>query len=122
MQVRSARNARGLSQAQLAKMTYVKRESISLLESGKHSPAVKIITDIAEALKTDFKIEGCTIGPSKDGDPTLRPTAVSYQLGLPFDLEHRFRATSLTVRRLPDNGIELRAVMSKGRRIETSAS
>jgi transcriptional regulator with XRE-family HTH domain len=103
----------GLSQQQLADMTSVKREHISNIELGKNSPAVKIVTDIATALRMSFELDGCTIGPTEKRQESSRPVAVPEQMSLAFDVEHQFAAASVILTSASMDSIELRAVFSR---------
>ncbi len=49
--VKALRKKKGLTQAQLAKMTGVKRPNISRLESGKHVPGIRFIQVLANCLQ-----------------------------------------------------------------------
>ena len=46
------RRAAGLSQQQLAKLAHVRQETISRIESGKHTATVRIIEKLDKALRT----------------------------------------------------------------------
>jgi transcriptional regulator with XRE-family HTH domain len=115
--IREAREDAGLTQKQLAEMANVTAASISMLERGKHSPAVKIVTDIASLLGTPFEIDGCRIEPKKEESAKLGPVLVPQQFKLPFDLEHKVSSTSVTLRKLPGDGVELTAILSGWRRV-----
>lgn len=45
------RRALGISQQELARLAGVRQETISRLESGKHSPTIRTVDKIDEALK-----------------------------------------------------------------------
>lgn len=49
--VKALRKTRGLTQAQLAKMSGIKRPNISRLEAGKHAPGIKSIQVLADCLQ-----------------------------------------------------------------------
>jgi transcriptional regulator with XRE-family HTH domain len=115
-QVREARNRAGLTQLQLAEMTSVKREHISNIELGKNSPAVKIITDIARALRTSFQLDGCRIEPDSRSSGRYRPIAVPEQMRLDFGVEYHFTATSVSLKARNQNEFEMEAVFSRRRR------
>ena len=114
-QIKVARVQAGLTQLQLAEMTSVKREHISNIELGKHSPAVKIVTDIARALQTTFRIEGCLIEPSAESSEIRRPLSVAQQLKLDFGVGYRFDARHLSVTAISSTEIELHATLSRKR-------
>lgn len=114
-QIRKARKAAGLSQLQLAEMTYVKREHISNIELGKNSPAVKIITDIAKALGTSFRLDGCVIDPGSGTAVPYRPIPASEQMRFDFGVEYRFVARSILFKARDNDEVEVRAVLSHKR-------
>jgi len=114
-QIRLARAKAGLTQLQLAEMTAVKREHISNIELGKNSPAVKIVTDIAKALNTQFRLDGCLIEPSS-GAADLGPISVPEQMTLEFDVEYRFSARSFSLTARNETEVELHAILA-GKRI-----
>jgi putative molybdopterin biosynthesis protein len=71
--LRLARQARGLSQQQLARMAAVTRQAVSALESGHSDPSLRVALALAHAL-------GLTVeelfGPGDPADPVLaRPVA-----------------------------------------------
>jgi putative molybdopterin biosynthesis protein len=72
-QLRLARQARGLSQQQLARVAGVTRQAVSAVESGHSDPSLRVALSLARAL-------GMTVedlfGPGDPGDPVLaRPVA-----------------------------------------------
>lgn len=115
-QIRQARIKAGLTQLQLAEKTSIKREHVSNIELGKNSPAVNIVTDIARALETSFRLDGCLIEPSRDILGALQPVLVPKQMTLDFEVEYKFdtRSVSLTARSASE--IELRAILEGKRR------
>src|SRR5690242_1273457 len=77
--LRLARQARGLSQQQLAGVAGVTRQAVSAVESGHSDPSLRVALGLARAL-------GMTVeelfGPSEPGDPVLaRPIAPVSALG-----------------------------------------
>lgn len=52
--MRMARVAMDLTQADLAKLVGVSRQTISMIEAGDHNPTLKICIDICKALRTDL--------------------------------------------------------------------
>src|SRR5256884_7220219 len=73
MRLRLARQARGLSQQQLAGVAGVTRQAVSAVESGHSDPSLRVALGLARAL-------GMTVeelfGPGEPGDPVLaRPVA-----------------------------------------------
>ena len=54
--LRWARHARGLSQGELAKLTGVSRQQISLLEAPDTKPTLLTLQKVAEALGMDLQI------------------------------------------------------------------
>lgn len=52
--MRGARAAKGLTQADLAKLVGASRQTISLIEAGAHNPTLRLCIDIARALDTDL--------------------------------------------------------------------
>lgn len=115
-QIRKARISAGLTQGQLAEKTSVKREHISNVELGKNSPAVKIVTDIAKALNTTFRVDGCLIEPSSTGGSSLHPPAAPEQMMLDFDVEYRFSAQSVSLTARSETELEFRAILSEKKR------
>jgi putative transcriptional regulator len=112
-QIREARVAAGLTQLQLAERTSVKREHISNIELGKNSPAVKIVTDIAQALNTFFDLDGCRIEPRPDTSSSRRPGPIPQQMKLDFGVEYRFTSSSISLSARSEDEIELRGVFSR---------
>lgn len=53
--VRERRYARGIKQAELAKMVKVSQSALSDIESGKHTPGVDAAIRIARVLKCDVE-------------------------------------------------------------------
>ncbi|RNL19662.1 transcriptional regulator [Slackia faecicanis] len=53
--LREARNQRGLSQAQLAELTGVSRNTISSIETGQFSPTAKLALILCIALDKKFE-------------------------------------------------------------------
>jgi transcriptional regulator with XRE-family HTH domain len=51
MKVRKLRQARGMTQGQLAEKTGVTREYIARLEAGRYDPSLSTIEKLAKALK-----------------------------------------------------------------------
>ena len=45
----------GLTQAELARMVGVRRETVVYLEKGKYNPSLKLAHDVAKALKTTIE-------------------------------------------------------------------
>jgi transcriptional regulator with XRE-family HTH domain len=109
-QIRRAREAAGLTQSQLAEKTSVKREHISNIELGKNSPAVKIVTDIARALNSQFRVDGCMIGPSSE-DSAVGPVPIPQQMKLDFGVEYRFNAESVSLVAHGSQEVEMRAIL-----------
>jgi transcriptional regulator with XRE-family HTH domain len=95
-QIRDARKRSGYTQEGLAAHLTVSREQLSNYENGKSAPPVNVVAEIAAALDTEFEIAGCKI--AKD-DLKRIPTALTeQQLCFAYDTEHRFKATTLTIR------------------------
>ena len=78
--LRVARQARGLSQQQLAGMAGVSRQAVSAVESGQSDPSLRVALALAQALGMTvdelFGIEGAVptvtarlVGPDRGGDP-----------------------------------------------------
>ncbi|GAA4909275.1 helix-turn-helix transcriptional regulator [Tessaracoccus lubricantis] len=53
-QMRLARMSLDLTQAELAKIVGVSRQTISMVEAGDHNPTLKLCIDICKALHTDL--------------------------------------------------------------------
>ena len=51
---KAARVARGLTQADLATLVQVSRQTISMMEAGAHNPTLNLCLDICHALGTDL--------------------------------------------------------------------
>ena len=111
LQIRSARRAAGITQLQLAEKISIKREHISNLELGKNSPAVKIVTEIAKALNTSFRLDGCLIAPSFEREQEHGPVLRPMQLALDLGIEYRFNTESVSLTARNDKEVELRAVL-----------
>lgn len=54
LRMRSARAAKGLTQADLSKMVGASRQTVSMIEAGTHNPTLRLCIDIARALDTDL--------------------------------------------------------------------
>ena len=52
--VRELRQARGMTQEELAKRAGVRRETIVFLEQEKYNPSLKLARDVARALQTSI--------------------------------------------------------------------
>lgn len=52
--MKAARVARGLTQADLATLVQVSRQTISMMEAGAHNPTLNLCLDICHALGTDL--------------------------------------------------------------------
>lgn len=50
--IRELRQARGMTQEELAQKASVRRETIVYLEQGKYNPSLQLAVDVAKALKT----------------------------------------------------------------------
>jgi transcriptional regulator with XRE-family HTH domain len=95
-QIREARKRAGRTQVDLAVHLSVTREQLSNYENGKSAPPVNVVAEIATALDTEFEIAGCKIAK---GDLKRTPTSPpEQQLCFAYDTEHRFKATSVTIR------------------------
>ena len=100
----------GLS-AKVSARFSITRAQISNIERGKSAPAVNIVTEIAEALGTEFLIGGCRIGKcirQVTGPLTVMPR----QLSLEFDVEHKFDSASLKLTSMHEDSISLQAVFT----------
>lgn len=54
VRLRTARVARGLTQADLARLVNVSRQTISMMEAGDHNPTLNLCLDICRCLGTDL--------------------------------------------------------------------
>lgn len=54
--IKSERLRHGISQEQLAELTNISRNSVSLIETGKINPTILKVIDIAKALEVDIKL------------------------------------------------------------------
>ena len=71
--LRLARQARGLSQQQLAGVAGVTRQAVSAVESGHSDPSLRVALSLARALGMTVE---ALFGPGEPGDPVLaRPVA-----------------------------------------------
>lgn len=52
--MKAARVSRGLTQADLATLVGVSRQTISMIESGDHNPTLNLCIDLCRALGTDL--------------------------------------------------------------------
>lgn len=52
--MKAARVARGLTQAELADLVQVSRQTISMMEAGAHNPTLNLCLDICRTLGTDL--------------------------------------------------------------------
>ena len=94
-QIKLARENRGLSQSELAKLVHTKRGSIYLYEKGKGNPQFKTIAEIAAALEAVFDVLGCRIAAAELLEPSKLES--QEQLKLAFDQDHSFLA-NVTIR------------------------
>src|SRR5437773_3799886 len=95
-QIRDARKRAGHTQEELAAHLTVSREQLSNYENGKSAPPVNVVAEIATALDTEFELAGCKIAKNA---LKLTPAAPPEpQLCFAYDTEHRFKATTLTIR------------------------
>ena len=54
VRMKAARVGLGLTQADLAAVVSVSRQTISMVEAGAHNPTLNLCLDICRALKTDL--------------------------------------------------------------------
>jgi transcriptional regulator with XRE-family HTH domain len=94
-QIKTARERADLTQEALAKSLSVSRGQLSNYENGKCSPNVNVVTEIAEALGTDFFVRGYRV--SRDGVNEPPPRPLPDQLCFEFGVEHRFPAATITI-------------------------
>lgn len=52
--IRALRQARGMTQEELAKRSGVRRETIVFLEQEKYNPSLQLAVDVAKALKVSI--------------------------------------------------------------------
>ncbi len=52
--MKAARAGHGLTQADLAKLVGVTRQTVSMIEAGTHNPTLNLCKDICRALHTDL--------------------------------------------------------------------
>jgi transcriptional regulator with XRE-family HTH domain len=95
-QIRTAREKAELSQEELAKSLSVCRGQLSNYENGKCPPNVNVVTEIAEALGTEFIVRGYRI--SRNDIRRLSPTPTPEQLCFEFGMEHRFPVATVTIK------------------------
>ena len=93
-QIKEARERADLSQAALAKHLSVSRGQLSNYENGKCPPNVNVVTEIAEALKTDFRVRGYVISRMNATEPRV---PLAEQLCFEFGVKHRFPAATVTI-------------------------
>src|SRR5437660_914046 len=71
----AARQARGLSQQQLAGMAGITRQAVSAVESGHSDPSLRVALSLARALGVTVE---ALFGPGDPADPVLaRPVAAT---------------------------------------------
>jgi transcriptional regulator with XRE-family HTH domain len=92
--IREARKLAGLTQKQLAQKTSVSRPQLSNYENGVSDAPARVVAEIAEALKAQFVVHGCRIGPDRV-TPELR---APQQLCLEFGKEHEFPKSTVTIK------------------------
>jgi len=109
-QIKTAREQAGLTQEALAKSLSVSRGQLSNYENGKCPPNVNVVTEIAEALGTDFLVRGYRI--SRNGLSESRPKPLSEQLCFEFGRPHRFPAATVTIEPSRDS-ILITAIVSR---------
>jgi transcriptional regulator with XRE-family HTH domain len=95
-QIRKARERIGMSQKELANGLSVTREQVSNYENGRCAPPVNVVAEIAKALNVEFVVGGCKIGCNDANATPLQKPA--QQLCFAYDTEHRFAATTLTIK------------------------
>jgi len=117
-QIRQARKAVKMSQEALSTEITVRfgypytHAQISHIETGKSTPAVNIVTAIAEILQVEFEVGGCKIG-KRAGESVGQLTLMPQQLSFPFDVEHTFSSAILKLTALPENSVSLQAVFQR---------
>ena len=101
--VREARQARGLTQPQLAEAAGIAPETISRLERGRQTPRLDHLIAVAAGLNT-------TVGALVDGaGPAREPDLLPADLnGLVHTLKHRDPETLRRVRQLVDVALALK--------------
>ena len=117
-QIQKARKSAKMSQEGLAAKVSarfpISRAQISHYESGLSAPAVNIVTEIAEALGTEFVVGGCRIGKRTEqvaGPLTIMPRQLNFE----FDVEHKFDSATLKLTSMPEDSISLQAIFTHER-------
>jgi len=98
--IRAARLAKQLTQEELAlalRPTKISRAQISNIEKGKSTPAVNIVTEIANALGAAFVIGGFQISRTPSGAIGSLAPPPAQQLCFAFDTDHHFKLGSMRV-------------------------
>jgi transcriptional regulator with XRE-family HTH domain len=100
-QIRTARQAAGISQKQLATKMSVSRAQLSNYENGKCDVPTHVAAEIAKALEIVFVVRGCRIGHDLANQPQLALEA--HQLSLAFDTEHSFPDSAVMIKPTRDS-------------------
>ena len=93
--IRETREAKGLTQEELAAEVEVNRATILHYERGQvNKPLLEVVTKIATVLGTNFEVRGCTVG----NQPAPQKAPVPEQFCLPFDQEHVYENARVKIR------------------------
>jgi transcriptional regulator with XRE-family HTH domain len=101
-----------MTQAKLAESLSVSRAQLSNYENGKSPPDVNVVTEIAQALKTEFVVCGYRI--SRNGSAQVPAIPLAEQICFEFGKEHRFPVASVTIHPTKDS-ILIAAVVARPR-------
>jgi len=107
-QLRDAREKKGLSVAQAAKLLKVERQTLYNYENGDWFPKMRVLTAAAVAWNCPFEIEGCKIIPGEiKRKPTAKPQAV--QTVFPYGRARSYKAKTVRIRQR-DHDIVITAI------------
>jgi len=109
-QLRGAREGRGLSVAEAARVMEVSREMLYKYEHGKSLPSLEILSKAARAWNTPFRLAGCEVIPEQ-GKKAKPPQPV--QQFLPFRITRQYKKASVEIRRR-DHEMIITAVIRNG--------
>jgi transcriptional regulator with XRE-family HTH domain len=96
-QLRRAREERGLSVAQAAKLLKVERQTLYNYENGDWSPKMRVLVAAAIAWNRPFEISGCRLIPEElKRKPANKPQPI--QTAFPFARTQSYQAKTVRIR------------------------
>lgn len=97
-QLRQARQDKGLSVADAARLLKVKRQTLYNYENGKRIPKIRVLVDAAIEWNASFNFEGCKVVPEELKKKPARERQPT-QLELAFQKPKLYKRATVRIRR-----------------------